>query len=324
MHVLVIGGAGYIGSHVVKELLKNNVKVTVFDDLSTGQQINLFPSAHFIKGTILDADALGRAMCQNVDAVIFLAGKKAVGESMENPAKYANTNLVGVINVLNIMAECSVKKIIFSSSSSVYGNPTYLPMDEKHPLNPLSFYGFTKLETERLLSWYDRLKDIRFVALRYFNAVGYDADGDIKGLEKNSQNLLPIIMEVAFKKRPALNIFGNDYDTPDGTCIRDYIHVTDLATGHWKALQYLNDGGKSDFINLGTGKGFSVMEMLKKSEEVMGQKIPSVFAARRAGDPGVVEASAQKAFDVLGWKAEHSSLENIIKTTWEIYKKQLK
>lgn len=323
MHVLVIGGAGYIGSHVVKELLKNDIKVTVFDDLSTGQEINLFPAAHFVKGTILDADALGRVMCQNVDAVIFLAGKKAVGESMENPAKYANTNLVGAINVLNIMVECGVKKFIFSSSSSVYGNPSYLPMDEKHPLGPLSFYGFTKLETERLLKWYDDLKGIRFVALRYFNAVGYDADGDIKGLEKNSQNLLPIIMEVAFKKRPALNIFGNDYDTPDGTCIRDYIHVTDLATGHLAALNYLNKGGKSEYINLGTGKGFSVMEMLNKTEEVIGQKIPSVFVARRAGDPGIVEASAQKAAQILGWKANHSSLENIIKTTFDIYKKQL-
>ena len=323
MHVLVIGGAGYIGSHVVKELLKKDIKVTVFDDLSTGLEINLFPNAHFIKGTILDTDILGRTMSQNVDAVIFLAGKKAVGESMQNPAKYANTNLIGVINVLNTMLECGVKKFIFSSSSSVYGNPTYLPIDEKHQLNPMSFYGFTKLETERLLSWYDKLKGIRFVALRYFNAVGYDADGDIKGLEKNPQNLLPIIMEVACKKREMLNIFGNDYDTTDGTCIRDYIHVTDLATGHVKALEYLNNGGQSDFINLGTGKGLSVLEMVQKTEEIIGHKIPSVFDLRRPGDPSVVEASAEKAKQVLGWTAEHSDLENIIKTTWAVYKKQL-
>ena len=323
MHVLVIGGAGYIGSHVVKELLKKDIKVTVFDDLSTGLEINLFPNAHFIKGTILDTDILGRTMSQNVDAVIFLAGKKAVGESMQNPAKYANTNLIGVINVLNTMLECGVKKFIFSSSSSVYGNPTYLPIDEKHQLNPMSFYGFTKLETERLLSWYDKLKGIRFVALRYFNAVGYDADGDIKGLEKNPQNLLPIIMEVACKKRNMLNIFGNDYDTTDGTCIRDYIHVTDLATGHVKALEYLNNGGQSDFINLGTGKGLSVLEMVQKTEEIIGHKIPSVFDLRRPGDPSVVEASAEKAKQVLGWTAEHSDLENIIKTTWAVYKKQL-
>ena len=159
--------------------------------------------------------------------------------------------------------------------------------------------------------------------MRYFNAVGYDADGDIKGLEKNPQNLLPIIMEVACKKRDMLNIFGNDYDTTDGTCIRDYIHVTDLATGHVKALEYLNNGGQSDVINLGTGKGFSVLEMVQKTEEIIGQKIPSVFDLRRPGDPAVVEASAEKAKQVLGWTAEHSDLENIIKTTWELYKKQL-
>ena len=324
MHILVIGGAGYIGSHVVKELLQQGAKVTVYDDLSTGQQINLFPSAHFIKGSILDTDTLGHAMAQNVDAVIFLAGKKAVGESMQNPAKYATTNLIGAVNVLNIMLECGVNKFIFSSSASVYGSPEYLPVDEKHPLNPMSFYGFTKLETERLLRWYSDLKGIHFVVLRYFNAVGYDADGDVKGLEINPQNLLAIIMEVACERRPLLTIFGHDYDTPDGTCIRDYIHVTDLATGHWKALEYLNNGGKSEIINLGTGKGLSVLEMLQKTQEVIGHKIKSVFDIRREGDPAVVTASAQKAKELLNWQAEHSDIDNIIKTTWDVYKASIK
>ena len=324
MHILVIGGAGYIGSHVVKELLQQGAKVTVYDDLSTGQQINLFPSAHFIKGSILDTDTLGHAMAQNVDAVIFLAGKKAVGESMQNPAKYATTNLTGAINVLNIMLECGVNKIIFSSSASVYGSPEYLPIDEKHPVNPMSFYGFTKLETERLLKWYSDLKGIHFVALRYFNAVGYDANGDIKGLEKNPQNLLPIIMEVACGIRPLLTIFGHDYDTPDGTCIRDYIHVTDLATGHWKALEYLKNGGKSEIINLGTGKGISVMEMLQKTQELIGHKIKSVFDTRRAGDVAVVTASAQKAKELLNWQAQHSDIDSIIQTTWAVYKNSMK
>ncbi len=322
MHILVIGGAGYIGSHVVKELLKNGQQVTVFDDLSTGQEINLFSNAQFIKGSILDLNALEDAMNRQIDGVIFLAGKKAVGESMENPAKYANTNLIGAVNVLNTMLKNGVNKFIFSSSAAVYGSPTYLPIDEKHPLSPMSFYGFTKLETERLLKWYSDLKEIRFVALRYFNAVGYDAEGEIKGLEKNPQNLLPIIMEVATGKRPSLSIYGNDYDTPDGTCIRDYIHVSDLATGHWKALEYLNNGGKSDIINLGTGKGISVMEMVNKTQEIIGHKIPYSFAPRRAGDPAVVEAAAEKALSVLGWKAEHSDLDNIIQTTWNIYKSQ--
>ena len=323
MHILVIGGAGYIGSHVVKELLQKGCKVTVYDDLSTGHEINLFPSAHFIKGSILDTDSLGRAMADNVNGVIFLAGKKAVGESMQNPAKYADTNLIGVINVLNTMLECGVSKFIFSSSASVYGSPEYLPIDEKHPLNPMSFYGFTKLETERLLEWYGKLKGIRFVALRYFNAVGYDANGDVKGLEKNPQNLLPIIMEVACEKRPLLTIYGHDYNTKDGTCIRDYIHVTDLATGHWKALEYLENGGKSEFINLGSGNGISVLEMLQKTQEVIGHKIKSVFEGRREGDPAVVTATAEKALQLLNWKAEHSDLENIIQTTWNTYKKNI-
>lgn len=323
MHILVIGGAGYIGSHVVKELLKNNQQVTVFDDLSTGQEINLFPEAKFIKGSILDMEALERTMSQQIDGVVFLAGKKAVGESMENPAKYANTNLIGAINVLNTMEKCKVDKIIFSSSAAVYGTPNYLPIDEKHPLNPMSFYGFTKLETERFLKWYDDLKGIHFVALRYFNAVGYDEEGSVKGLEKNPQNLLPIVMEVACGKRASLSIYGKDYDTPDGTCLRDYIHVTDLAIGHWKALEYLNNGGKSEIINLGTGKGISVLEMVTKTGEIIGHEIAYSFAERRAGDPAVVVASAEKAAKVLDWRANHSDLNNIVQTTWNIYKNSI-
>ena len=319
---MVIGGAGYIGSHVVKELLNNKQDVIVLDDLSTGQEINLFPNVPFIKGSILDLEILEQAMKQNIDGVVFLAGKKAVGESMENPAKYANTNLIGAVNVLNTMLKFNVNKFIFSSSAAVYGAPHYLPIDEKHHVNPMSFYGFTKLATERLLKWYDELKGIHFIALRYFNAVGYDAEGDIKGLEKNPQNLLPIIMEVACQKREKLNIFGNDYDTPDGTCLRDYIHVTDLATGHWKALEYLENGGKSEIVNLGTGKGISVMEMVKKTQEIIGKDIPYSFEPRRPGDPAVVVATAQKAKELLNWQAEHSNLDNIIQTTWAVYKNQ--
>ena len=319
MHILVIGGAGYIGSHVVKELLKNGIRVSVFDDLSTGQKINLFPEADFIEASILDKKTLDEAMSRQVDGVVFLAGKKAVGESMENPAKYADTNLIGAVNVLNTMLAHGVKKFIFSSSAAVYGTPDYLPLDENHPVRPMSFYGFTKLETERLLSWYDELKGIKFVALRYFNAVGYDAEGDIKGLEKNPQNLLPIVMEVAQGTRPMLNIFGNDYDTPDGTCIRDYIHVTDLAVAHRKALEYLVHGGNSEIINLGTGKGVSVQEMVQKTQEVIGHDIPHTFAPRRAGDPAVVVSAANKALKVLNWRADHSDLDTIIRTTWAVY-----
>lgn len=321
MHILVIGGAGYIGSHVVKALLKNNMDVSVFDNLSTGTEVNLFPQAKFIKGDILNYDEILSAMKQKVDGIVLLAGKKAVGESMENPQKYAFNNINGVVNVLNAMAETGVKKAIFSSSAAVYGTPQYYPMDEAHPVNPMSFYGFTKLETERLLQWYDRLKGIKFVSLRYFNAVGYDEDGDVRGLEENPQNLLPIVMEAAVGKREKVKIFGNDYDTRDGTCIRDYIHVTDLGEAHARALLYLEKGGESRILNLGTSKGISVLEMVLKTQELIGRKIPYETAPRRAGDPAIVTAKADKAKEVLGWEAKHSDIENIILSTWRVYNK---
>lgn len=321
MHILVIGGAGYIGSHVVKALLKNNMDVSVFDNLSTGTEVNLFPQAKFIKGNILNYDEILSAMKQNVDGIVLLAGKKAVGESMENPQKYAFNNINGVVNVLNAMAETGVKKAIFSSSAAVYGTPQYYPMDEEHPVNPMSFYGFTKLETERLLQWYDRLKGIKFVSLRYFNAVGYDENGDVRGLEENPQNLLPIVMEAAVGKREKVKIFGNDYDTRDGTCIRDYIHVTDLGDAHARALLYLEKGGESWILNLGTSKGISVLEMVLKTQELIGRKIPYETAPRRAGDPAIVTAKADKAKEILGWEAKHSDIENIILSTWNVYNK---
>lgn len=320
MHILVIGGAGYIGSHVVKALLKNGMKATVFDNMSSGQEINLFKNAGFIKGDILNYDKILAALKQNVDGIVLLAGKKAVGESMENPMKYALNNINGVVNVLNAMVEAGVNKAIFSSSASVYGTPQYYPMDEQHPVNPMSFYGFTKLETERLLAWYDQLKGIKFVSLRYFNAVGYDEDGEVKGLEQNPQNLLPIVMEAAIGKRESVKIFGKDYDTKDGTCIRDYIHVTDLAIAHAEALKYLDKGGNSEILNLGTAQGTSVLEMVLKTEELTDKKINYNFAPRRAGDPAVVTAKAEKAKEILGWEAKHSDLENIILSTWQAYK----
>ena len=320
MKILVLGGAGYIGSHVVKDLLDNNMKVVVYDDLSTGCTQNLFPDAEFIQGSILDYQTLLYAMKQNIDAVILLAGKKAVGESMANPAKYSQNNLCGNINVLNAMLEANVKRIVFSSSAAVYGTPQYLPLDEEHPLSPMSFYGFTKAEMEKYLQWYDELKGIKFVSLRYFNAVGYDENGAVKGLEKNPQNLLPIVMETLIGKRVSMSVFGDDYDTRDGSCIRDYIHVTDLADAHTRALKYLETHDKSQIFNLGTENGISVLEIIHKTEELIGKKIAYEISERRAGDPGVVTASAKKAQEILGWKAMHSSLENIILSTWNVYK----
>lgn len=320
MKVLVIGGAGYIGSHVVKALLANKHQVCVYDNLSTGLGINLFEQAEFIHGDILDYPKLKNEMAKGIEAVIHLAAKKAVGESMEKPEIYAKNNLEGAINILNAMSECGVKNIVFSSSAAVYGMPEYLPIDEEHPTKPINFYGFTKLDMERYMQWYDQLKGIKFVALRYFNAVGYDEDGEIKGLEKNPQNLLPIVMEAACKMRDKVKIFGNDYDTRDGTCIRDYIHVSDLASAHCLALDYLNKGHESVSLNLGTAKGISVLEMVLKTIEITGQKIAYEFAPCRAGDPASLLASVDKAEKLLGWKAVHSDLNNIIESTWNLYK----
>lgn len=321
MHILVIGGAGYIGSHVVKALLNSDHKVSVYDNLSTGLEVNYFKDADYTVGDILDYPALYKAMSRNVDAVIHLAAKKAVGESMENPEKYALNNIAGAINVLNAMSACDVKRLVFSSSAAVYGEPLYLPIDEKHPLNPMSFYGFTKYDMEKYFEWYDRLKGIKYVSLRYFNAVGYDEDGDVRGLENNPQNLLPIVMEVANGSREKMKIFGNDYPTRDGTCIRDYIHVTDLGTAHAAAISYLGKAEESQVFNLGTSEGISVLEMVNKTEELIGRKINYEFAPRRPGDPAVITASAEKAAKVLGWKAEHSAVDNIILSTWQVYKR---
>ena len=321
MKVLVIGGAGYIWSHVVLDLFEKGHEVCVFDNLSTGQRMNVLSQVSFIEGDILDRSALDKAM-EGVDAVIHLAAKKAVGESMLQPEKYAVNNINGTLNVLNAMAEKGVKKIVFSSSAAVYGIPKESRLDETSPVNPINFYGFTKLEIERFLVWYDQLKGIRFVALRYFNAVGYDPKGRIKGLEQDPQNLLPIVMEVAIGKRDKLKIYGNDYPTSDGTCIRDYIHVSDLAIAHTQALEYLESENKSHVLNLGTERGTSVLTMVTETEKYTGRKIPYQFVDRRAGDPAMLTACAGKARDLLKWTPEYSDLETIITSTWGVYKNQ--
>lgn len=316
--VLVIGGAGYIGSHVVKELLENGFETVVYDNMSTGQEVNLFNEAGFIKADILDEKALDNALKQNVDAVIHLAAKKAVGESMENPQMYSVNNLTGTINILNAMVNNGVKHIVFSSSAAVYGMPEYLPLDENHPRKPMSFYGYTKAAIEDLMDWYSKLKDFNYIALRYFNAVGYAEDKSITGKEKNPQNLLPIIMEVATGEREKISIFGSDYDTPDGTCLRDYIHVSDLATAHVLAVKKLMSDKKSYCLNLGTSKATSVKEIVDATENVIGKRLNYAYAPRRSGDPAVVVAKAQMAKDILGWEAKYTDIEEIIRTTWNI------
>lgn len=318
--VLVIGGAGYIGSHVVKELLENGFETVVFDNLSTGVEENLFAEAEFVKGDILDQVALEKVMAQNVDAVVHLAAKKSVGESMEKPEIYARNNLSGSINVLNAMQASHVRHLVFSSSAAVYGMPQYLPIDEKHPINPMNFYGYTKATMEEYMAWYARLKDFNYIALRYFNAVGYAADGSILGREKNPQNLLPIVMEVASGKRESLTIFGSDYNTPDGTCQRDFIHVSDLAAAHVLAIRKLLSDKKSYILNLGTGKPTSVQEIVNAVENIIGRHLRYCFGKRRLGDPATLYANTELARKVLGWKPYYTNIEEMIRTTWNLEK----
>jgi UDP-glucose 4-epimerase len=320
MKILVIGGAGYIGSHVTQEFLERGHLLTVYDNLSSGLRENLFPGAEFIHGDIHNYPALLQTMRGGFDALIHLAASKAAGESMLKPEKYSRNNITGTLNIINAASETGIKNIVFSSSAAVYGEPEYLPIDEKHPTRPENYYGFTKLEVERFLGWYEQLKGIRYACLRYFNAAGYDVKGRIKGLEQNPANLLPVIMEAACGMRTELQIFGDDYDTPDGTCIRDYIHVSDLAIGHAAALDYISKNGKSLIVNLGSENGSSVSEVLETARRITGRTIPAKTVGRRPGDPAKLTASSAFARQELGWKAQYSDMETLIKTSWEAYK----
>ena len=320
MRVLVIGGAGYIGSHVVKELMSKGHKVTVFDNLSSGLKQNLFKENGFIKGDILKVKDLEKAFAKGFDAFIHLAAFKAAGESMVAPEKYSVNNINGTINILNAAVKYNCLNMVFSSSAATFGEPQYLPIDENHPKNPENYYGFTKLKIEEFMAWYDRLKGLKFAALRYFNAAGYDPEGVLYGLEKNPANLLPVMMEVACGKREKLCVFGNDYPTRDGTCIRDYIHVTDLASAHVMALEYISSKKESLTLNLGTGNGITVTEMLESTRRITGKEIKADYVERRPGDPAQLTAKSDLAKKVLGWEAKYT----LIGSTWNAYKKYFK
>jgi UDP-glucose 4-epimerase len=321
MRVLVTGGAGYIGSHIVCELnAKTDYEVLVVDTMEKGAEINLFPKNEFIKGDIADDAVLKKVFSKKLDAVFHFAAWKGAGESMLLPEKYTINNLSGTFKLLTAMSENNCKNIVFSSSAAVYGSPQYLPMDEKHPLNPENYYGYTKLCIEENLKWYDKLKGIKSACLRYFNAAGYDIQGRVRGLEKTPANLLPVIMEAAIGMKKGFEIFGEDYDTPDGTCIRDYIHVNDLASAHLKSLEYLLKKEESIIINLGSETGNSVKEMVLMTEKILGMSVPHKISGRRAGDPARLLASSAKAQSLLGWKPEHSDSNSLISSMWEVYK----
>lgn len=318
-NILVTGGAGYIGSHVVKLLCNEGYNVFVFDNLSLGRKENLHEKASLTIGDILNIDQLDIVMSKNIDTVFHFAAWKAAGESMSDPAKYARNNICGTLNILESMTKNKVRKIVFSSSAAVYGNPQYLPIDEKHPTNPENYYGYSKLAIEENLKWYSQLKSIRFAALRYFNATGYDIDGHIKGKEKNPTNLSPVVMETAAGIRGKMMVFGADYNTPDGTCIRDYIHVNDLATAHLLAMKYISDNNNDLVVNLGTGEGYSVLDVINMASQVTGKKVNYQIVGRRAGDPENLIASSDLAYQLLGWKAQYSDLETIFKTMAGVY-----
>ena len=320
MKVLVIGGAGYIGSHVVKEMMKAGHEVTVFDNLSSGLRCNLFPKNDFIYGNILIERDLDQAFARGFDAFVHLAAFKAAGESMVEPEKYSINNITGTLNIMNAAVKHNCKRMIFSSSAAVFGSPEYLPIDEDHPKNPENYYGFTKLEIERFMNWYDQLRGMRFAALRYFNAAGYDPEGEIRGLEQNPANLLPRVMEVAAGMKSGMKVFGTDYDTRDGTCIRDYVHVTDLARAHVMALDYITKNDKSLTVNLGTEKGTTVKEIIDAARKITGKEIPSEDVERRPGDPACLYATSKRAKELLGWEPKYSDVDTLVKTTWEVYK----
>ena len=321
MRILIIGGAGYIGSHVARAFLDRGYEVTVFDNLQTGLRENLFKDARFVYGDIMRPEQLRAAMAEGYDGCVHLAAMKAAGQSMLEPEAYAEANIVGTINILNQAAEARLSPIIFSSSAAIYGNPQYLPIDEAHPKEPENFYGFTKLEIERILGWYDRLKGMRFAAIRYFNAAGYDVEGRIKGLELNPENLLPIVMEVAAGLRPKLSIYGNDYPTRDGSCIRDYVHVSDLAEAHVTAFEYIRKHDKSVTVNLGSETGVSVLEMVERARIITGMAVPAEVVGRRAGDPSELVATSGKARELLGWVPKYSDVDTLVSSTWKMYEK---
>ncbi len=320
MRILVTGGAGYIGSHVVLELLAEGHQILIVDDMQKGNQANLFPETEFIKGQIQDPSVLEKVFSQKIDAVFHFAAWKAAGESMTDPFKYTINNLNGTFRLLSAMSENNCKLFIFSSSAAVYGAPQYLPIDEKHPVSPENYYGYTKLCIEENLKWFDQLKGIKFAALRYFNAAGYDVKGRIKGIEKTPANLLPIIMETASGIRQSFQIFGEDYDTPDGTCIRDYIHVSDLASAHVLALHKIAKDGQSLTVNLGSESGYSVKEMTNLAEKIVGKPISHSITGRRLGDPAKLLASSGKARDLLNWKPQYSDAETLLSSMWQLYK----
>ena len=321
MKILVLGGAGYIGSHTALELIKCGYDVVVVDSLVTGYKNAIPSTARFYQGDIRDFNFLdGVFQKEDIDAVIHFAAFSLVGESVSNPLKYYDNNLYGTKVLLDAMVKNRVDKIVFSSTAATYGEPENIPILESDSACPTNPYGETKLAMEKMFKWTAAAHGIRYVSLRYFNACGADVSGTIGEAHNPESHLIPLILQVPNGQRESISIFGIDYDTPDGTCIRDYIHVTDLAQAHILAVKYLDNGGKSDIFNLGNGVGYSVREVIETARKITGHVIPAVETERRAGDPARLVASSEKARNVLGWNPIHASLDEIIETAWNWHK----
>ena len=319
--ILVTGGAGYIGAHTCKALAKAGYMPVTYDNLVYGhpKAVRWGPLE---KGDIGDQKKLEMVMQKyNPSAVMHFAAYAYVGESVIHPAKYYRNNATGTLSLLESMKRCGIDKIIFSSTCATYGMPGKIPIDENHPQKPINPYGRSKLMIEWILQDFAAAYDLKFISLRYFNAAGADPDAEIGENHDPETHLIPLVLDVASGNRKCLEIYGTDYETPDGTCIRDYIHVSDLANAHLLALEYLNDGGQSDAFNLGNGNGFSVREVISTALKVTGRDIPCLESEKRPGDPAVLIGSSEKIVNNLGWKVTYNSLEAIIKTAWRWHKK---
>ena len=320
-YILILGGAGYIGSHVNKELTKKGYGTLVFDNLVNGHK-EFIKWGDFIQGDLENIEELRLVFKKySIKAVMHFAGFAYVGESVVDPQKYYLNNLKNTINLLQVMLEYNVKYIIFSSSCATYGNPLKIPIEENHPQNPINPYGQTKLMIEKILKDYSIAYGLKYVSLRYFNAAGADIDCEIGEWHEPETHLIPIALDAAIGKREGVKIFGTDYDTKDGTCIRDYIHVTDLADAHILALEYLMDGGESEIFNLGNGNGFSVKEVIEKAMKITGNNIKIFPEKRRVGDPVVLIGSSKKARETLLWTPKYDNIEFIIETAWGWHKR---
>ncbi|MFC1810200.1 UDP-glucose 4-epimerase GalE [Patescibacteria group bacterium] len=316
-HILVTGGAGYIGSHTVRLLLKEGYKVTVLDNLVNGHKASVPEEVEFVNLDLCEREVLTKFIEHNdFDAVIHFAAFIEAGQSMKEPEKFFENNCVNGTNLLNAMVANDLKKIIFSSTAAVYGDPVDDSIKEDHSLNPVNHYGRTKLIFENILKMYDETHNLKYISLRYFNAAGADPSGELGEDHDPETHLIPLVLKTALGQRKEIKIFGTDYDTPDGTCIRDYIHVNDLAQAHILALKKLFEIGESDIFNLGNGRGFSVQEVIDAAEKITGKKINAVDDERREGDPAVLVANSEKIKSKLGWNPKHTKIEDILNSAW--------